>query len=99
MRVKWSPLAIERASEAAAFIAQGDLEAAELWTKGLFHAVKRLESFPESGRMIPEIERPEFREIQYGHYRVLYRLQKSAVSILTVRHARRLFDPAEVGPR
>ena len=99
MRVKWAPLAIKRASEAAAFIARDNPEAAERWTKELFEAVKRLESFPESGRMIPEIGRPEFREIQYGGYRVLYRFQKSGVSVLTVRHARRLFDPAEVRPR
>jgi len=97
--VKWPPLAIKRASEAAAFIARDDPEAAERWAKGLFDAVKRLESFPESGRTIPEIGRPEFREIQYGSYRVLYRFQKSSVSILTVRHARRLLDRTEVRPR
>jgi plasmid stabilization system protein ParE len=94
--LRWSPLAIERASEAAAFIARDDFEAAKRWTNGLFDSVKRLESFPESGRMIPEIGRPEFREIPYGRYRVLYRVQKSGVSILTVRHARRSFDPGEV---
>lgn len=99
MRVKWSPLAIKRASEAAAFIARDAPEAAERWAKGLFDAVKRLENFPQSGRMIPEIGRPEFREIQYGRYRVLYRFQRSTVSILTVRHARRLFIRAEVRSR
>ena len=74
MKVVWSPLAIERAYDA--HIA-GD---------GLFEVTDQLERFPESGRIVPEIGLPDFREIVYrGACRVIYRVEKNRVSILTVR--------------
>ena len=38
MRVVWSPLAIERAAEAATYIAQDNPVAARRWVDGLFAA-------------------------------------------------------------
>ena len=99
MKIVWSPLAIERAYEAAAFIAADKPEAALRWLDGLFKAVDRLERFPESGRVVPEIGMAEYREIVYGRaYRVIYRIEKSRLSILTVRNFAQLLDPSELGP-
>lgn len=87
MRIIWSPLAIERAYEAASSISQDKPEAALAWLEGLFASTDRLARFPDSGRIVPEIGRSEFREIVYRHsYRVIYRVEKSRVSILTVRN-------------
>ncbi len=87
MKIVWSPLAIERAYDAAAFIAGDKPEAALRWLEGLFEVTDRLERFPESGRVVPEIGLPEFREVVYRKaYRVIYRVEKSRVSILTVRN-------------
>lgn len=97
MKVLWSPLAIERAYEAAAYIAQDKPEAALAWLDRLFKTTDRLESFPESGRVVPEINLPEYREIIHENsYRVIYRLEKARVSILTVRNVAQLLDPAEL---
>jgi plasmid stabilization system protein ParE len=63
LRIVWSPLAIERAHEAAKYIARDKPKAARSWLEGVFEAVDRLEAFPESGRMVPEIGLPEYREI------------------------------------
>lgn len=93
MRVIWSPLAIERAYEAAAHIANDKPDAALRWLDGLFEATDRLEKFPQSGRIVPEIGLPEFREIVYRHaYRVVYRIEKTRVAILTVRNLAQRFD-------
>ncbi|MGH9422836.1 MAG: type II toxin-antitoxin system RelE/ParE family toxin [Thermoanaerobaculia bacterium] len=98
MRIVWSPLAIERAHEAATYIARDKPEAARSWLEGLFEAVDRLEQLPRSGRMIPEIGLPEYREIVYRHsYRIAYYVDKSTVRILTVRHFARLLDLSELG--
>jgi plasmid stabilization system protein ParE len=58
-------LAIARAAEAAAFIAGDKREAAHRWLEGLFRSVDRLQRFPRSGRVLPEIGSPEYREIPY----------------------------------
>lgn len=97
MKVVWSPLAIERASEAAAYIAGDKPGAALRWLDGLFQVTDRLETFPESGRIVPEIGLPEFREVVYRKaYRVIYRLEKTRVSILTVRNFAQLIDASEL---
>lgn len=97
MKIIWSPLAIERAYDAAAYIASDKPEAALRWLDGLFAATDRLEQFPESGRTVPEINRPEFREIIYRRaYRVVYRIETKQVSILTVRNCAQEFDRGEL---
>ena len=39
--------------------------------------------------MVPEVGRAEIREVIYGQYRVIYRLEEKQLFILTVRHQRR----------
>lgn len=97
MKIVWSPLAIDRAYEAAASIAGDKPEAALRWLEGLFRVTDRLETFPESGRIVPEIGLPDFREVLYGKaYRILYRLEKTRVAILTVRNFAQLLDVTEL---
>ena len=38
----------------------------------MFEAVKRLEIFPRSGRIVPEIGQEDIREILFGSYRIVY---------------------------
>jgi toxin ParE1/3/4 len=97
VKIVWSPLAIERAYEAAAYIATDKPEAALRWLDGLFEVTDRLEMFPESGRVVPEIGVREFREVVYRRaWRVIYRVKKTRVSILTVRNFAQLLDTPEL---
>ena len=96
MKVVWSPLALERAIEQAEFIAQDKPKAARRWLDGLFAATVKLASFPNSGRKTPELNDPTFREVQYESFRVLYRIGATQITVLTVRHSRRLLDLVEV---
>ncbi len=97
MKIVWSPLAIERAYEPATYIASDKPQAALRWLDGLFEVTDRLEMFPESGRIVPEIGLPEFREVVYGKaYRVIYRVEETRVSILTVRNFAQPLDTSEV---
>lgn len=98
MKVIWSPLAVRRAYEAAAYIAADKPQTALRWLDGLFTSTDRLEAFPQSGRMVPEIGLPEYREVIYRSHRVIYRVDRSVVAILTVRHSKQLLDVEEVLP-
>lgn len=83
--------------EAAEYIGRERPEAARQWVLSLFRVVERLESFPESGRSVPEIpDRRNLREVIHGEHRIIYRVEPGQISILTVRHARRLLDPIEM---
>ena len=92
MRVIWSPLALDRAAEAAQYIARDRPEVAAEWIDGLFAAVAKLARFPRRGRVVPEVGRPEIRELIYASYRVVYRVDHPKhILVLTVRHQRRRF--------
>lgn len=42
---------------------------------GYVIALKNLSAFPQSGRLVPEAERDDIREIIYQGYRVLYQFR------------------------
>jgi len=91
MKIIWTPLALQRADEMASHIALDNPAAALAWLKALFAKVERLIHFPESGRMVPEAARSEIREILHGNCRIIYRLRKGKVVLLTLRYSRQLF--------
>lgn len=95
-RARWSPRAVRRASEAAVFIAKDNPAAAERWVRALFGAVQDLSRLPQRGRVVPEVGRPEIREIIFRGYRVVYRISPRWVEVLTIRHGKRQFSVSEV---
>lgn len=96
MKVVWTPLAVDRASEITEHISLDNPTADSQWVEGLFKAVERLAKFPKQGRVVPEVGRSDIRELLYESYRVIYRVESKRVSILTVRHGRRLIDKKEI---
>ncbi len=96
MKIIWSPLAIDRVAEIAQYIAQDSPNSAQKWVESTFQVVERLEKFPKSGRLVPEIKQDDFREIIHGMNRIIYRLQSEIVSILTVKHGRQILPIDEI---
>ena len=96
MKIIWSPLAIDRASEIAEYIAQDKPSAAEKWINTVFSKVGQLKSSPEIGRVVPEIRNDKFRELIYGNYRIIYRIEKTQISILTIRHGKQILPTNEI---
>jgi plasmid stabilization system protein ParE len=96
MKIIWSPLSVERASEIADYIAQDKPSAAEKWINNVFSKVEQLKSSPEIGRIVPEINDTKFREIIYGNYRIIYRIEKKQISILTIRHGKQILPINEI---
>jgi plasmid stabilization system protein ParE len=51
---------------------------------------ERLEKYPLSGRLIPEMNNENCRELIYGSYRIMYRLMdKKVIRITGVVHSAR----------
>ena len=96
MKIVWSPLALERVDEIADYIAENSVEAARVWLMDIFGAVDKLKEFPESGRAVPEVKRPNIRELIFKNYRVIYRIGRKQVAILTVRHSKQRLPLKEI---
>gem|GEM_PF-223299 len=87
---------VDRVSEIAGYIAQDNPVAADRWVDTVFEKVRELKGFPESGRIVPEINNKTIRELIYGNYRIVYRVEISRSSILTVRHGKQLLPVDEI---
>ena len=49
-----------------------------------------LKSFPQTGRIVPEIESEEIRELIEGSYRIIYKvISETRIDILTIHHSAR----------
>ncbi len=96
MRIIWSPLSVDRASEIADYIAQDKPSAAKKWIDTVFSKVEKLKSSPEIDRIVPEINDSQFRELIYGNYRIIYRIETKQISILTIRHGRQILPIKEI---
>lgn len=59
----------------------------------LIQAMDRIRQFPESGRIVPEVNRREIREVIFGAFRVVYRFRADldVAEVLTVFRATRRF--------
>ncbi|MEM6647839.1 MAG: type II toxin-antitoxin system RelE/ParE family toxin [Bacteroidota bacterium] len=72
---------------------------AQGFVDGAFAAVDRLEVFPHSGRMVPEIEDSDIREVIYKGYRIFHIVSDSdgdvTVDILSVFQSTRQFGGDE----
>lgn len=88
MRIVWSPLALDRVEEIAGYIARENASSARHWVDSIFAKVQRLRRFPQSGRAVPEIQRLSIRELIHGDYRVIYRIERTRIAVLTVRHGK-----------
>jgi len=88
MRVVWSPRALERVEAIARTIAGDRPVAAERWVRAIFARVAQLRDHAESGPVVPELSRPEVRQLQSPPYRIIYRVEARRVLILTIRHGR-----------
>ncbi len=96
MKIKWSPLSIDRVTEIALYIATDKVGAADKWIDSIFSAVEKLSEFPQSGRIVPEFKNENIRELLHGNYRIIYQVSQSEIEILTVRHGKQLLDDNDI---
>jgi plasmid stabilization system protein ParE len=79
-------------ADATDYIAAERPAAALRWLDDVMAQTRSLAQFPDRGRMIPELQRPEIREVLVDPYRVPYRRDGGQVTVLAVLHDRRAFD-------
>lgn len=85
--------------------ALNDLEEIRVWYRGqqvpevaerllaeILAKVERLADYPESGRVVPEFDLPELREIIHPPFRIVYRLDAERVRVVRVWRSERLLE-------
>jgi len=59
--------------------------------------LRQLNTFPDSGRLVPEFETPWLRELEHPPFRIVYRRDEDAVTVVRVWRSERLMDPGLPG--
>ena len=93
-QVIWSPSALNDIDAIAEYIARDSVDRAALFVSRIVESTDQLQKFPLSGRVIPEIGDKSCREILYGFYRIMYRVEDNDVWITGVVHGERDWKPA-----
>jgi toxin ParE1/3/4 len=71
------------------FIARDSTRYARAEAARILAAIDQLEEFPDCGRVVPEYERDEIRELIERPYRIVYRRQTGIVILLMIFRASR----------
>lgn len=90
VQIRWSRRIIAEIHEAREYLQPFSPVSAERLTDALFAKGALLEKQPLLGRIVPEAERPDVRELFYRKYRVIYRVvSDSEILMLTLHPALR----------
>ena len=88
--IVWTRRAVDDVQSIRNFISQDSPTYADLVVQRIISAVERLVEFPGSGRLVPEFEQSDLREVIHSPYRIVYRLRNNEVHVLTVHHSARI---------
>ena len=86
MKVFWTETSVNHLSSIYRYISQNSPQYAQRLIERLTDHSEQIAQFPFSGRMVPEFETPQIREVIEGSYRIIYEIQTDQVNIIAVLH-------------
>ncbi|RLA33220.1 MAG: type II toxin-antitoxin system RelE/ParE family toxin [Gammaproteobacteria bacterium] len=92
-RVSWSPTALDDVDSIAEYISRDSPAYTRAVVNKILDIARKLEAFPNAGRIVPELSDEEIREQFVYSYRIIYRVQNNEVLVIAVVHGRRLLEP------
>jgi len=97
MKIRWAHEALEQLTAIDDYyIAKDSPERAAKFVDQLIEHAESLSDKPRLGRMVPEIANPVIRKLLFKKYRIVYRLNKNYIEILTVFEGHRLLRIDEI---
>lgn len=90
-KVILTPQSLDDLEEIVTFIAKDNSERARTFGNELIDRALSVVTFPELGRIVPEIGEPTVREIIHGAYRIIYEmfLDRETIYVLRFWHGAR----------
>jgi len=90
VKIRWTELASNDLDAIRIYISRDSKRYAIRLVKSLINATAKLESMPFLGRMVPEFEIQELREIIHNNFRIIYIIKSNKdIDILAVMHSSR----------
>jgi len=89
MKVRWTDTALRHLRSIHDYVAQDAPLYALVLVDRLTSRSKQIAEFPRSGRMVPESEDEQVREVLEGSFRIIYEIRSDRVDVLAVIHVSR----------
>lgn len=96
MKVIWTTESLKRLIQIEDYISNDSPQRAIKFIDRIIKRGESLTQYPYKGRMATELSVPEIREILENNYRIVYRITKTRIEILTIFEGHRLIRPKEI---
>ena len=93
MKVHWTNTAVEHLLSIQEYISQDSPVYADRILDRLTRRSDQIGTFPRSGRVVPEYQDPDVREVIEGSYRIIYRIREEQIDVLAVIHSAQELPP------
>jgi addiction module RelE/StbE family toxin len=98
MKIVWTEPALKDLRELHAYIARDSEVYASGFVERIILAAERLVDHPQMGRVVPETNDENIRELLFQRYRIIYRITKEHLEMLSVLHGARDIGDLELAP-
>ena len=95
--VIWSIPAKEDLKKIYDYIARDSKYYARKVSQEIVEKSEKLNNFPEIGRIVPEIDEPNIRELIIYSYRLIYEISPDKIEILALIHGKQDFSSGDMG--
>jgi toxin ParE1/3/4 len=95
VKVHWTDTARDHLRAIHAYIARNSPQYAARTVDRLTRRSQQIAEFPLSGRVVPEFEVPQIRQVLEGSYRIIYYIKPGQIDVLAVVHAAQGIPPTE----
>jgi addiction module RelE/StbE family toxin len=89
-RVRYAPSVEDDLAEIFEYIARDSPDAAASWIDRLIEKAEKAARAPRSGRVVPEAQDPDVREVFLKTYRIIYRVEQGCILVLAIIEGHRL---------
>lgn len=95
-KINWTTKAADNLNSIHDYISNDSKVYAQRFIRSLILSTKKLKTVPECGRIVPEFQKGNLRELIFQNYRIVYRFNKNSniIEILSVIHCARDFTRA-----
>lgn len=92
-KVIWTEFALDDLRNIYEYIAKDSKYYASVQIEKIIGRIEQLESFPQSGRVVPEFDNERIRELIEGNYRIVYRIESNdLIGIVRIHHSAKLIN-------
>ncbi|MBK6772708.1 MAG: type II toxin-antitoxin system RelE/ParE family toxin [Ignavibacteria bacterium] len=97
VKVRWTKRALKDLEDIGNYITNDSFQYARLTLSKLINTDQLISENPAIGRIVPEVNDINIREIIKGSYRIIYQIKKpQQIEILTVFHSSRLLNEKDL---